>query len=247
MGKQEGWRAHLWSMRWGILGIVCAGIVGVTVTVIANYYGVRDEIKNYQIEGWKVTHCPIPFGLVDEVGLVGSPPGDRVGVVWRQARWLNKNVAPQLGFGREVYVKAGDQPPKNAVITVRLSKPSERTYRSRCWIPGLRERTPPPGGLSLGFFHFRVREADRRLVNSDVVMCRVKYEKMKGVIQKPPWLNLHDWGRYVRHEMMHPLMGSGHPDWSVDLTHAGALQPYVSKGTIRILRRLYGPVCGGGI
>lgn len=236
----------LWNLRWHYTGFIAGSAILIGVAFLINHYAKKGEVKSYKLEPWKVTHCPIPFGLKDELGHKGTPKKLQAAVtaVWQVARELNKEVVPRLGYGRDLYVEAGKQPAGNAVITVYPSRPHQRTDSSQeCWIPGLMGPSEPMAGLALGFFKYHVLRKNDRLIDSEIFMCHIKYKRMRGLLKKPRWLKLHPWKRYLKHEMMHPLMGANHPNWHPDVTHETAPWPDVSDGTIKILKRIYDPVC----
>ena len=228
----------LWRLKWVFVGLVAAAVVAIISVALVNDSVRRKEVRTWKVSPWRVTHCPVPFGLEDKLsGVRGF--GD---VVSGEMKYLNEKVAPRLGWNRKLFVPVGQQPGGNAVFTVRPSKPGERDeMQDRCWNPG---NTPqaPPGEVPMSFFHFHIDRMTARLVDSPIVFCHKKYAFYKGLAVKPKWMSLKDRGWYLRHELMHTLMGAEHPKALGDSTGAGGGWG-VSASTVKILKRLYDPVC----
>ena len=233
-------RFHWENLKFPAIIMGSIVVLGVSITFALNYYGQKKEIENYRVGPWSIAHCPFPLGFRSTLQRY------RPDVPWKMAQEINRELGPKLGYSVPVYVKASKVSPGSVVVSVRASRPPERGEGNSCRIPNLGPTAPVDAtSLAMGFFHFKVLKAGKRLVGGTVVMCDRKFKKMVGLFKKPKWLRLYPgyWERYVKHELMHPIIGAGHPNWHLDVTHENAPQQSISGGVVKILKRIYDPFC----
>jgi len=185
----------------------------------------KKEVDAFQVKPWTVKKCPLPFGLVVRNESFG--PGE----THKAAHEINQELRSVLG--RNAYVLKGDQG-GNAVITVSQGVDGD------CVMPNVGPE-PPMGGVTMGFLHFKVSNQDSTLQSSAIVMCADKFKRLARIAKKPRWLKVRrgEWGKYIKHELLHPLLGAGHIQWSAGVFHPNAPRRRISKEVKAILSRVY--------
>ncbi|MEL7341923.1 MAG: hypothetical protein AAGM67_15680, partial [Bacteroidota bacterium] len=162
---------------------------------------------------------------------------------WKEAKWLNKTLGQKLGYGK-IYVPENQMPKGHAFIEVKSETLEFQKRGELCAEPMIFRHTPPPlEPLRMGQFMFAVNKVTNYLEGGMIVICHKKLKSLKNIRSKPSWLKLYKRERYIRHELIHPIMGENHPSRTRDIASATAPRPDFDPDTIKIIKRHYDPVC----
>lgn len=219
----------------GIIVLLSALVVG--VFGVNCHYQVKEE-SAFRVAPWTPTTCPFPFYL--DVRFKDKKDREEV---WEAAMELHKEVGGPLGYG-PLFLPAENLsiPPDKLIIPVRDALAHERKRGEVCGpiIPQLEAQF---GGLIMGALHYRVDVATDTLAGGQVIMCKDRIDAVRDLKDKISRLPKHPMSFYVKHELMHLIIGGGHPQWGCGLMCSAPTRRQVNAHELAIVKRTYDPLC----
>lgn len=216
-----------------LLAALISGVIGINC-----HHQVKEE-KTFRVAPWTPRTCPFPFYL--DVRFKEKEDREEV---WKAAMELHREVGSPLGYG-PLFLPSENLsvPPDKIIVPVRDAGYREKQKGEACG-PVIPQLEAQFGGLVMGAMHYRIRVADDTLAQAYIVMCKDRIDtvrKLKGPLAGK--LPKHPMSFYVKHELMHLIIGGGHPQWGCGLMCATPNTRKVNDHELAIVKRTYDPLC----
>lgn len=216
-----------------LLGALLSGVIGINC-----HYQVKEE-KTFRVSPWTPQTCPFPFYL--DVRFDGKKDKEEV---WEAAMELHREVGAPLGYG-PLFLPSENLtvPPEKHIVPIRDASEREKRKGEVCG-PVIPQIEAQFGGLVMGALHYRVDVQTDTLANAYIVMCKKRIDvvrNLKGPLAKD--MPRHPMSFYVKHELMHLLIGGGHPRWGCGLMCTTPTRRAVNAHELAIVKRTYDPLC----
>lgn len=216
----------------GVTTLLLVVIVGFILASFLNCHHVKREVASFEVRPWKVLSCPFPMGIRNAVPELQKEVG-------QAAAEINREVGLALGYG-QIFTDARFAPKKNATIDIVDGSKEDADPGEVCE-PLLFGPGAANGRITVASFTAGISEW--RLQTGTVILCVDKHASTKGVLDESMKIRLRDWKFYIKHELMHAIMGANHMRYGCGITCASPHWPYVTKEEKLVIRRHYDGFC----
>lgn len=224
--------------------VVGVGIVLLLLSLTFGVWGInchhaKKEAETYTVGPWTPKACPFPFYL--DVKL--PKEGDKE-MVWKAAMELHAEVGGPLGYG-PLFMPAENLSNRDGAFVVPVRPPNaEEKVRGGLCGPMIPKMMLEMGeGLVMGALRYEMHIASETLRRADIILCLDRINLLRSI--KPKFLKVprRTLDFYAKHELMHLLIGGGHPQWGCGITCADPHTRRVTETEIQIVRRAYDSLC----
>ncbi len=197
------------------------------------------ESETYTVGPWKPKACPFPFYLDVQM----SKESD-VEMIWKGAMEIHAEVGGPLGYG-PLFIPTNNlsNRDKAFVVPVRPPTATEKMRGEICGPMNPRMMLEMGEGLVMGALRYEVHIASEELRKADIILCLDRINFMQTIKDKFAKVPKHPLDFYAKHELMHLLIGGGHPRWGCGITCANPSTRRITETEIAIIRRTYDPLC----
>lgn len=199
---------------------------------LVNCHQVREEVKNFEVKPWRIRSCPFPMGLRVTHPELKTPTK-------KAAAEINREVGLALGYG-QIYTDERFAPKDNPTIEV-YDGSATHAYRGGVCEPLLFGPGAMNDNVRVASFYPGI--SDWKLNLGLISFCLEKHKSTKAVLDEKFKVRLREAKFYLKHELMHPIMGSNHMKWGCGITCAAPTWGYVVKEELEVIRRHYDGYC----
>lgn len=216
-----------------ILLTVVMGAVG------ANCHYVKKEQAEYTVGPWRPKTCPFPFYL--DVQMKTHAEKEQI---WSAAMSIHREVGGPLGYG-PIFMPAENLSTRKSVfvVPVRPPHPHEKQKGGICGEMFPRAIMEMGDGLLLGALRYEVHIDTETLHKAEIILCTDRIALLNSIKDKFMKVQKRPMDFYAKHELMHLLVGGGHPTWGCGITCADPQFSKVTQTELSIIKRTYDPLC----